>query len=139
MIGNKNEVKFALLGLKYNQTIKDDATHYSNLSCNQNAYLKNYADFQVGGLTEGALGMVISGKTVKENLLESQYVIDIHKAMYTEEKGTWTVETTKDNLQQAIKEIDLDLEGLQTVLPDEFFTKNPAFPVPHIIPSYGVS
>eukprot|EP00957_Ditylum_brightwellii_P113584 8660109-Ditylum_brightwellii.AAC.1 len=58
--------------------------------------------------------------------------------MYTEEKGIWTLETTKDNLQREIIEIDLDLKVLQTMLPDEFFTKNPAFPVPQIIPSYGV-
>eukprot|EP00957_Ditylum_brightwellii_P063905 4848498-Ditylum_brightwellii.AAC.1 len=59
--------------------------------------------------------------------------------MYTEEKGIWTVKTTKDNLQRAIKEIDLDLKVLQMEFPDKFFTKNPAFPVPRIIPSYGAS
>eukprot|EP00957_Ditylum_brightwellii_P197874 15074040-Ditylum_brightwellii.AAC.1 len=59
--------------------------------------------------------------------------------MYTEEKCIWTIETTKDNLQKAIKEIDLYPEVLQTILPDKFFTKNLVFPVPHIIPSYGVS
>eukprot|EP00957_Ditylum_brightwellii_P013355 1008845-Ditylum_brightwellii.AAC.1 len=57
--------------------------------------------------------------------------------MYTEEKGIWTVETTKDNLQRAIKETNLDIEVLQMVLPDKFSTKNLAFPVPCIIPSYG--
>ena len=31
MIGNKNKVKFVLLGLKYNQTIQYNETHYSNL------------------------------------------------------------------------------------------------------------
>eukprot|EP00957_Ditylum_brightwellii_P165660 12611207-Ditylum_brightwellii.AAC.1 len=75
---------------------------------------------------------------VKENILTSWYVIDIHKTMYTEEKGIWTLEKTNDNLQQSIIEIDLDLKVLQTMLPDEFLTKNPVFPVPKIIPSYGV-
>eukprot|EP00957_Ditylum_brightwellii_P180829 13776435-Ditylum_brightwellii.AAC.1 len=59
--------------------------------------------------------------------------------MYTEEKAIWAAETTKDNLQQAMKEINLDFKGFQTVLPDEFFTNNSAFPVPCIIPSHGVS
>eukprot|EP00957_Ditylum_brightwellii_P203783 15336198-Ditylum_brightwellii.AAC.1 len=59
--------------------------------------------------------------------------------MYTEEKGILTVETTKDNLQRAIKEIDLDLKVLQTVLPGKCCTKNLAFLLPCIIPSHGVS
>eukprot|EP00957_Ditylum_brightwellii_P191696 14593680-Ditylum_brightwellii.AAC.1 len=138
MIGNKNKVTFVPLGLKYDQTIKDNATHYLNLLCEQNTHLKNYADFQVGGLTEEVLGMISSGKMAKENILASQYVIDIHKTIHTEEKGMSAIEITKENLQQAIKEIDLDLEVLQKLLPDEFFTKNPAFPVPCIIPNYGV-
>eukprot|EP00957_Ditylum_brightwellii_P070295 5340257-Ditylum_brightwellii.AAC.1 len=37
-----------------------------------------------------------------------------------------------------MEEIYLVLKVLQMVLPDEFFTKNPAFLVPHIIPNYGV-
>eukprot|EP00957_Ditylum_brightwellii_P137785 10503945-Ditylum_brightwellii.AAC.1 len=57
MIGNKNEMKSVLLGLKYDQAIKDNATHHSNLLHEQNAYLKNYADLKVGRLTEEALGM----------------------------------------------------------------------------------
>eukprot|EP00957_Ditylum_brightwellii_P040030 3029564-Ditylum_brightwellii.AAC.1 len=31
MIGNKNKIKFVLCSLKYNQTIKDNKNHYSNL------------------------------------------------------------------------------------------------------------
>eukprot|EP00957_Ditylum_brightwellii_P156343 11900410-Ditylum_brightwellii.AAC.1 len=53
--------------------------------------------------------------------------------MYTDEKGIWTIEITKEDLQLAMQDISLDLEVLQTVLPDEFFTKNPAFPVPRIM------
>eukprot|EP00957_Ditylum_brightwellii_P025970 1963707-Ditylum_brightwellii.AAC.1 len=38
-----------------------------------------------------------------------------------------------------MKEVDDGLDALQNVLPDTHFTKNPAFPVPHIIPNYGIS
>eukprot|EP00957_Ditylum_brightwellii_P031567 2393599-Ditylum_brightwellii.AAC.1 len=38
-----------------------------------------------------------------------------------------------------MEEVDDGLDSLQNVLPDTHFIKNPAFPVPRIIPTYGVS
>eukprot|EP00957_Ditylum_brightwellii_P112578 8581901-Ditylum_brightwellii.AAC.1 len=37
-----------------------------------------------------------------------------------------------------MEEVDYGLDALQNVLPDTPFTKNPAFPVPRIIPNYDV-
>eukprot|EP00957_Ditylum_brightwellii_P074443 5655831-Ditylum_brightwellii.AAC.1 len=59
--------------------------------------------------------------------------------MFTNDKGIWTIEMTKDTLHQAMGEIDKGVETLQDILSDEHFTKNPAFPVPSIIHNYGVS
>eukprot|EP00957_Ditylum_brightwellii_P039750 3008949-Ditylum_brightwellii.AAC.1 len=38
-----------------------------------------------------------------------------------------------------MEEVDDGLDALQNVLPDTHFIKNPAFPVPRIIPNYSVS
>eukprot|EP00957_Ditylum_brightwellii_P134811 10278518-Ditylum_brightwellii.AAC.1 len=110
MIRNKNEIKFVLLSLKYDQTIKDNKNHYSNLLHKQNAYLVNYVDVCVRGLTEEVLSVEISGKTDWENILEPPHVVGMHKTAYTNNKGIWTTKTTKDTLHQAMSEIDKGLE-----------------------------
>eukprot|EP00957_Ditylum_brightwellii_P165867 12628376-Ditylum_brightwellii.AAC.1 len=98
IIGNNNKIKFILLSLKCDQTIKDNKNHYSNLLREQNAYLVNYVDFCIRGLTEEVLSVEISGKTVHKNILESPYVVDMHEMTYIDDKGIWTIETTKDTL-----------------------------------------
>eukprot|EP00957_Ditylum_brightwellii_P093797 7142240-Ditylum_brightwellii.AAC.1 len=113
MIGSKNKTKFVPLSLKYNQTIKDNKNHYSNLLHKQSAHLVDYADFCIKGLTEEVLRVEISEKTVCKNILESPYVVDMHKMMFTNNKGIWTIETMKDTLHQAMSEIDKGLEALQ--------------------------
>jgi len=78
MITNKSEVKFVPLGLKYDQNIQNHLALYSSLLQEQNVYLSNYADFRIGGLMDNAIDFVISGETVKENILASPYAVDIH-------------------------------------------------------------
>jgi len=123
MITNKSEVKFVPLGLKYDQNIQNHLALYSSLLQEQNVYLSNYADFRIGGLMDNAIDFVISGETVKENILASQYAVDIHWTAFMDEKGIWTVETTKENIHNAMHEVDIGLEALQNVLTGLAFYK----------------
>eukprot|EP00957_Ditylum_brightwellii_P138224 10536412-Ditylum_brightwellii.AAC.1 len=56
-----------------------------------------------------------------------------------DEKGIWMVETTKENIHKAMQKVDKELEVLKAALPGMHFVKNSAFPVPLLIPNYGVS
>eukprot|EP00957_Ditylum_brightwellii_P006862 519424-Ditylum_brightwellii.AAC.1 len=123
MMTNESKVKFIPMGLKYDQTIQNHSTLYINLLREQNVYLPNYADFQIGGLTEETIDFIISVKTLKENTLATPYVMDINHTAFTDEKGIWTVETTKENVHKAMQDVDNDLEVLQPVFPDLHFTK----------------
>ena len=53
----------------------------------QNAYLTNYADFQIGGMSEAMLNVEVSGKTVWYSILLSPFIVDMHPTVYTESKG----------------------------------------------------
>ena len=57
----------------------------------QNAYLTNYADFRIGGVSEAMLNAKVSGKTVRDNILLSPFIVDMHPMIYTESKGIWTI------------------------------------------------
>eukprot|EP00957_Ditylum_brightwellii_P185930 14155234-Ditylum_brightwellii.AAC.1 len=106
MITNKSEAQFVPLGLKYDKNIPNNESLYASLLKEQNVHLTQYADFFVGGLTDNAMNHIISGKTVKENILSSPYVVDIHRTTMTDEKGIWTTETTKEKLLKAMEEVD---------------------------------
>eukprot|EP00957_Ditylum_brightwellii_P060596 4601072-Ditylum_brightwellii.AAC.1 len=73
---------------------------------------------------EEVLNVEISEKAVCENILESPYVVDMHKTPYTNDKGIWTIEMAKDTLHQAMSEINKGTEVLQDILPDEYFKKS---------------
>eukprot|EP00957_Ditylum_brightwellii_P047741 3626929-Ditylum_brightwellii.AAC.1 len=64
MISLKSEVKFVPSSLKYNPMIKNNVEHYKTLIREQNAYLTNYADFRVGGVSKAMLNVDVSRKTV---------------------------------------------------------------------------
>eukprot|EP00957_Ditylum_brightwellii_P160301 12202806-Ditylum_brightwellii.AAC.1 len=60
---------------------------------------------------------------VKENIISSPYVVDIHCTTMADEKGIWTIETTKEKLQKAMGEVDDGLDTLQNVIPDIHFIR----------------
>eukprot|EP00957_Ditylum_brightwellii_P028732 2170269-Ditylum_brightwellii.AAC.1 len=107
---------------------------YKNLLWEQNAYLVNYADFRVGGLTEAILEHKVSGSTVKDKILMSLFIVDIHKTMFTINKGIWTIETTVEDLHKALVGVEASLEVLSDVLDAEYFNKFEAFPALQVIP-----
>eukprot|EP00957_Ditylum_brightwellii_P042074 3187029-Ditylum_brightwellii.AAC.1 len=92
IIATKSILEFIPISLKYDNMIKDNTGRYKTLLREQNAYLVNYAHFCVGGLSEAMLDFKISGTTVKDNILTSPYIINIHKSIYTGTKGIWTIE-----------------------------------------------
>eukprot|EP00957_Ditylum_brightwellii_P012723 961564-Ditylum_brightwellii.AAC.1 len=63
--------------------IKDNTEKYKNLLWEQNAYLVKYADFQVGSIIEEMLEHKVSESTVKENIIMSLFIADIHKTTFT--------------------------------------------------------
>eukprot|EP00957_Ditylum_brightwellii_P011917 898742-Ditylum_brightwellii.AAC.1 len=58
--------------------IENNITHHATLLHKQNAYLVNYADFQIGGLSDEMLHYGVSGKLAKENILRSLFIMDIN-------------------------------------------------------------
>jgi hypothetical protein len=105
----------------------------------QNAYLTNYADFRIGGVSEAMLNVEVSGKTVRDNILLSPFIVDMHPTVYTESKGIWTIESTVDDLHRALQDVETSLKVLPTVVPEAFFSKYQAFPMPQVISQYGNS
>eukprot|EP00957_Ditylum_brightwellii_P042182 3194864-Ditylum_brightwellii.AAC.1 len=67
----------------------------------------------------------------------SPYIVDIHPSIYTAPKGIWTIEMTQKNLHKAIKDMELAVQVLPEAVPDEYFEKFDAFPLPRVIPLYG--
>ena len=104
--------------------------HYKTLIREQNAYLTNHADFQIGSISEAMLNVEVSGKTVRDNILLSPFIVDMHPTVYTESKGIWTIESTMDDLHRALQDVETLLKILPTVVPEEFFSTYQAFPMP---------
>eukprot|EP00957_Ditylum_brightwellii_P134712 10270104-Ditylum_brightwellii.AAC.1 len=127
------------MSLKFDRMIKDNVVHYATPLHEQNVYLVNYTDFRIEGLSEEMLQHNISGKSVKDNILMSPFIIGIHQTKFMEPKGIWAVETTTEDLHKAIQDIKVLLELLPDILPGELFNSYDAFPAPRAIPSYGIS
>eukprot|EP00957_Ditylum_brightwellii_P104538 7965382-Ditylum_brightwellii.AAC.1 len=109
LIGTKSVVKFVLVSLKFDKMIKDNMEKYKNLLWEQNAYLVSYADFHVNGITEEMLEQEVVEPAVKENILISPFITDIHETTFTINKDA------------------------------EYFHKSKAFPAPWVIPTYGIT
>eukprot|EP00957_Ditylum_brightwellii_P093274 7102947-Ditylum_brightwellii.AAC.1 len=76
------------------------------------------------------LNVEVSKKTVRDNILLSPFIVDMHPVVYTNSKGIWTIESTVDNLYKALKDVKTSLKVLPSVVPEGFFSKYPAFPMP---------
>eukprot|EP00957_Ditylum_brightwellii_P162992 12411180-Ditylum_brightwellii.AAC.1 len=76
------------------------------------------------------LEVTISGKMVKENMLMSLYIVNMHPSIYIVSKRIWTIETTQKNLHKAIEDVELAIQALPIAVPDEYFEKFDAFPMP---------
>eukprot|EP00957_Ditylum_brightwellii_P192442 14651360-Ditylum_brightwellii.AAC.1 len=63
MRATKSKVKFVILWLTSDYMIKNNVEHCKTLVRDQNAYLTNYADFHVGGISEEMLEVIVSNKT----------------------------------------------------------------------------
>eukprot|EP00957_Ditylum_brightwellii_P111469 8502092-Ditylum_brightwellii.AAC.1 len=108
--------------------IKDNTEKYKHLLREQNAYLVNYVDFQVGDITEEMLEQKVLESTVKENILMSPFIADIHKTTFTINKGIWTIETTMENLHKELADVKTLLEVLPDMLDAKYFNKFEDFP-----------
>ena len=85
------------------------------------------------------LNVEVSRKTVRDNILLSLFIVDMHPMVYTESKRIWTIESTVGNLYKALQDVKTSLKVLPSVAPEEFFLKYQAFPMPQVIPQYGNS
>ena len=94
--------------------------HYKTLIREQNAYLTNYADFRIGGVLEAMLNVEVSGKTVRDNILLSPFIVDMHPTVYTESKGICTIESTVEDLHRALQDVETSVKVLPTVVPEGF-------------------
>eukprot|EP00957_Ditylum_brightwellii_P122630 9351810-Ditylum_brightwellii.AAC.1 len=83
------------------------------------------------------LDFKISGMTVKDNILTSPYIIDIHEITYIKTKGIWTIDTMVEDLHKALKGVETPLEVLPEVLSEEYFNTCHVFPAPQVIPTYS--
>eukprot|EP00957_Ditylum_brightwellii_P082209 6251158-Ditylum_brightwellii.AAC.1 len=79
------------------------------------------------------------GKSVKASILASPFNIDLHQTKLTNTKGIWTIKITKEDLHQAIKDVETSLKVLANVLPDKMFNKFDAYPKLRLVPDYGTS
>eukprot|EP00957_Ditylum_brightwellii_P169324 12887092-Ditylum_brightwellii.AAC.1 len=57
----------------------------------------------------------IRGTTVKDNILTSPYIVDIHETTYTETKGIWTKELTVKDLHKVLADVETSLKVLPEV------------------------
>eukprot|EP00957_Ditylum_brightwellii_P134819 10279035-Ditylum_brightwellii.AAC.1 len=130
MIATKSKMKFVSLELKFGYMIKNNVEHYKMLVREQNAYLTNYADFCVGCISKEMLKVSVSSKTVKDNMLMLPYIVNIHSSIYTATKGIWTIEMTQKNLHKAIEDVELASQALPSAVPNKYFEKFNAFPMP---------
>eukprot|EP00957_Ditylum_brightwellii_P050058 3794524-Ditylum_brightwellii.AAC.1 len=83
------------------------------------------------------LNVKVRGKTVQDNILLSPFIVDMHLMVYTDSKGIWTIESTVENLYKVFQDVEASLKVLPSVIPEEYFSKYPAFPAPQVIPQYG--
>eukprot|EP00957_Ditylum_brightwellii_P192405 14647569-Ditylum_brightwellii.AAC.1 len=72
----------------------------------------------------------VSRKTVQDNILLSPFIVDMHPTVYTNSKGIWTIESTVEDLYKVLQDVETSLKILPSVVPEEYFSKYPAFPVP---------
>eukprot|EP00957_Ditylum_brightwellii_P102527 7813799-Ditylum_brightwellii.AAC.1 len=76
------------------------------------------------------LDFKITGMTVKDNILTSPYIVDIHETTYTETKGIWTIKTIVEDPHKALADVELSLEVIPEVLSEEHFNTYNVFPAP---------
>eukprot|EP00957_Ditylum_brightwellii_P150590 11466796-Ditylum_brightwellii.AAC.1 len=130
MISLKIKVKFVPASLKYDPMIKNNVKHHKTPIREQNAHLTNYVDFRIGGVSKAMLNVKVSGKTVQDNVLPSPFIVDMHLIVYTDSKGIWTIESTEEDLYKALQDVETSLSVLPSMVPEEYFAKYSAFPVP---------
>eukprot|EP00957_Ditylum_brightwellii_P086398 6573820-Ditylum_brightwellii.AAC.1 len=111
----KSKVKFVLVLLEYDPMIKNNVDHYKTLIREQNAYLTNYADFRIEGVSKAMLTVDVSGKTVQDNILISLFIMDMHPTVYTDSKGIWTIESTVEDLHKALQDVETSLSVLPSM------------------------
>eukprot|EP00957_Ditylum_brightwellii_P166995 12713122-Ditylum_brightwellii.AAC.1 len=58
------------------------------------------------------LDFKISGTTVRDNILASPYIVNIHEMTYTETKGIWTIEMMVEDLHKVLMDTETYLEVL---------------------------
>eukprot|EP00957_Ditylum_brightwellii_P033401 2530518-Ditylum_brightwellii.AAC.1 len=61
------------------------------------------------------LNVEVSGKTVRDNILLSPFIVDMHPMVYTDPKGIWTIESTVDDLYKALQDVETSLKVLPSV------------------------
>eukprot|EP00957_Ditylum_brightwellii_P164506 12524473-Ditylum_brightwellii.AAC.1 len=54
--------------------------------------------------------MEVMESTVKESILMSLFIVDIHNTMFTTNKGIWAIETTVEDLHKALADVKTLLE-----------------------------
>eukprot|EP00957_Ditylum_brightwellii_P137746 10500897-Ditylum_brightwellii.AAC.1 len=100
--------------------IKNNVDHYKTLIREQNAYLTNSSDFQIGGISEAMLNVEVERKTVWDNISLSPFIVDMYPMVYTNSKGIWTIESTVGDLYKALQDVATSLKVLPSVVPEEF-------------------
>eukprot|EP00957_Ditylum_brightwellii_P091943 7000728-Ditylum_brightwellii.AAC.1 len=60
--------------------------------------------------------------------------MDMHLTVYTDSKGIWIIKSTAGDLYKVLQDIKMSLKVLPSVVPEEFFSKYPAFPMSRVIP-----
>eukprot|EP00957_Ditylum_brightwellii_P186698 14215957-Ditylum_brightwellii.AAC.1 len=60
----------------------------------------------------------------------SLFIVDMHPTVYSDSKGIWTIEYTVKDLHKALQDFKTLLSVLPSVIPNKYFEKYSAFPMP---------
>eukprot|EP00957_Ditylum_brightwellii_P105992 8085642-Ditylum_brightwellii.AAC.1 len=94
--------KFLPANLPYDKSVHNGKLHYATLLKEQNQYLLKYEDFRVGGITEEILDTKFNGVILREKLELPGVVGDIMLTVFTTNKRIWQIETTTDQIVDAM-------------------------------------
>eukprot|EP00957_Ditylum_brightwellii_P003437 260162-Ditylum_brightwellii.AAC.1 len=95
----KSNIKFIPAHMQFDKSLPNAAQKYADLLREQNLYLKQYDNCKIGGLHSAALDHELdNGNTLQSLMLEEPSIVDINSTVFTQQKGIWTIKTTKTDI-----------------------------------------
>eukprot|EP00957_Ditylum_brightwellii_P207958 15355294-Ditylum_brightwellii.AAC.1 len=99
--------------LLYDKSICNGYQNYAQLLKEQNQHLFKYEDFCIGSISKDLMDTKFDDVMLQENLELTCVVGDIAPTVFTKSKGIWQVETTKEQVVEAMLHVTEMLESNQ--------------------------